>query len=454
MTDNHEKIVVIGGGIAGRNVVRELLLLGKSNGISLIKKETHSSYSPCGLPYVLGGEIKNMENILFPNFDRKLQKSGVEVKVGTKVKKIDLTGKKVITGEGESLSYDHLVIATGRKPAVPPLEGIENEGVHTLSNYEDAMRIYQELENVKKVVVVGGGFIGCEAASAFISRGIETILVEIKPYILPQILDQSMASLVEDKLKSLGARLLTGKKLSRINGKDKVESVSVEGEESPIAADLVLIAAGVKPETTLAGSAGFEIGKLGGLITDYRQHVKKEGKFLENVSALGDCVEVKNRITGKNTLFPLTDMAIVQARVVARDIMGKTDSSWQKREEGEVCSSLTVIGGLEVGTVGVTAIEAEKAGISPRAVQTRGLSREVYFPGSKKININLLADDDRLIGAQIIGEEKVREVLNEISGLIHDKVKIGDIFLRPRSYTPPLSASPDVLMRALEKLIN
>jgi len=454
MSSDREKVVIIGAGIAGRNVARELLGRGKSTGITLIKKEKHASYSPCGLPYVLSGEIKRPEDVLFPNFDRKLEKSGVDVKAGVEVKKIDPEGKKVFTGDEEALSYDHLVIATGRKPAVPPLPGIEKEGVHTLSNYEDLVRIYDEIDKVKKVVVVGAGFIGCETASALVSRGMETVLVEIKPHILPLILDESMASLVEDKLTSAGVRLLTGKKLSRIEGEGRVKSVFVEGEESSIPADLVVVAAGIRPDTALAETAGLEIGKLGGLLTDYLQRVKKDGKFLPDVYALGDCVEVKDRMTGKETLYPLTDMAIVQARVVAAAITGDTDPSWQKREGGEACSSLTVVGGLEIGSVGVTTITAEKAQITPRQVRTRGLTREVYFPGVKKTHIKLLAHEDCLIGAQIIGEENVREVLNEVSVLIHDKVKIGDIFLRTRSYTPPLSASPDVLMRALEKLIS
>ncbi|MDP8214742.1 MAG: FAD-dependent oxidoreductase [Candidatus Euphemobacter frigidus] len=454
MTNNHEKVVIIGGGIAGRNVARELLRLGKSGNISLIKKETHSSYSPCGLPYVLGGEIKSMEDILFPNFDRKLQKNNVEIKAGTEVKKIELRSKKIQTDNDEILSYDHLVIATGRRPNLPRLPGIEKAGVYTLSDYEDGLKIYDKLQKVKKAVIIGGGFIGCEVATALLERGIETTLVEIKPYILPQILDKSMAIIIEKRLKNLGARLITGQGLSRINGENRVESVSVRQEESPLPADLVLIAIGVRPETTLAEQTGFEIGKLGGLITDSYQHVKKDGKFIQDVYALGDCVEVKNKITGNNTLSPLTETAIVQARIVALGILGREFRSPPGEDRGYICLSLTVIGGLTVGMVGLTIAEAERAGIQPRTVQTKGWSREAYFPGSTKMHIKLLIDEDRLIGAQVIGEENVKGMINEISALIHAGAKIEDIFLRQRSYTPALSPSPDVLTRALEKLFQ
>ena len=454
MTDNNERVLIIGGGIAGRNVVRDLIRLGKRSGIFLVKKETHSSYSPCGLPYVIGGEVGAMEDILFPNFDRRLKNNNVQIMKGTEVKKFDLANKKAETDKGGYLAYDRLVIATGRKPHLPQLPGIEKAGVCTLSDYEDGLRIYDELSRLNRVVIIGGGFIGCELAAAFLKRGIETTLIEIKPHILPQILDESMASLVQNRLMELGCRIITGKGVSRINGTDEVESVSIDGVESPVAADLVVIAIGVGPETALAEQTGFEIGEFGGLITDSRQHPKAGGEFLEDVYALGDCVEVKNALTGTNTLSPLTETAIVQARIVALDISGNTARSRNEIEKGYVCSSLTVVGDLEVGMTGLTTAEAEKAGIHPRAVQTTGWSKEVYFPGRTKTHSKLLTHGDRLIGAQIIGKEDVKGIINELNALIREQIKIEDILCRQRSYTPALCSSPDVVMKAIEKLIK
>jgi NADH oxidase (H2O2-forming) len=452
MQEDNNRVVIIGGGIAGRNVARELLRLGKSSGITVIKKENHGSYSPCGLPYVLSGEIESMGNIIFPKLDDKMRKNDVRVMDGAEVKEIGLTSKSVILSNGDSLPYDKLVIATGRKPFLPDLQGIDEKGVYTLSNYEDGLRIYEELGKAKKAVVVGAGLIGCEMASAFLKRGLETTLVEIKSHILPKILDESMASIVHKRLEDLGVRIITGRAISRIGGRGRVESVSVDGDEHPVPGDLVLIAAGFIPEAAVAGEAGFEIGRLGGLITDRFQHLKAGGAFAESVYGCGDCVEVKNRLTGKNSLNLLTETAIVQARIIALDILGKSELLQQTEDEGHVPLALTCAGGLQIGMAGLTTNGARLVGIHPRSIQTRGWAKEVYFPGNKRIDIKLLVDEDRLIGAQVVGEEEVKGKLNEISALIYSGVSLQDILCRQRCYTPPLSASPDALIRALEKI--
>ncbi|MEJ2746023.1 MAG: thioredoxin domain-containing protein, partial [bacterium] len=229
-----------------------------------------------------------------------------------------------------------------------------------------------------------------------------------------------------------------------------VESVSVDKSKSTIGADIVLIATGIVPDTALAGKAGIEIGELGGVSTDDRQRPRMDGKLLEDVYALGDCVEVKNKLTGRNTLSPLTETAIVQARIVSLDIMHKKVKLVSEVKKGCVCSALTVVGNLQIGMTGLTTSEAEKAGIQPRVVQVSGWSKEVYFPGKTKKHIKLLLDGDRLIGAQVIGTEGVRGLINEINAFIHASSRVGDIVYRQRGYTPALSSSPDLLMRALD----
>jgi NADH oxidase (H2O2-forming) len=176
------------------------------------------------------------------------------------------------------------------------------------------------------------------------------------------------------------------------------------------------------------------------------------GKLLKKVYALGDCVEIKNKLTGNNTLSPLTETAIVQARIVALDIMNKKVKSQSEVEKGYVCSSLTVVGDLQIGMTGLTTAEAEKAGIQSKSIQVSGWSKEVYFPGKTRKHIKLLLNDDRLIGAQVVGKEGIKGLINEINALIRASIRIKDILCRQRSYTPALSSSPDVLMRALEKM--
>jgi len=446
MLKNSNKVVIIGGGIAGRNVVRELLRKKPSGEIYLIKKETHHSYSPCGIPFVISGEIPKIEDILFPGLDNRFKEQNINLLSGTVVEKLNLESKIVRTAK-EELSYDILVIATGRKPRILPIPGRDLKGVYTLVNYEDGLRLYENLEGVKKATVIGGGFIGMEVATSFVKRGILTTVVEIKENILPDLLDPDMADIVKKNLIKKGAKIITGCAVSMINGTNKVESVTVNGNSVKIDTELVLISAGIKPEVKIAEKAGIEIGKRGGIVTDSRQHVKAGGKFLSGVYALGDCVQIKNKMTGKPGMSPLVETAIIQAKIIAADINNEENVS-----DGFLSPGLTVIGDLQVGSVGLTERAAKKEGISPRIIMARGYSKEVYFPSKEMINLKLLINGDFLIGAQVISRNDIKGILDHITCIIAQKIELKNIYYHERSYTPGLSPSPDVFRRALEKL--
>ena len=446
MSTRHKKVVIIGGGIAGRNVVRELLRKKYPEEICLIKKEIHESYSPCGIPFVVSGEIPKMEDILFPKLDSRFKDSGVGILSGTRVEKIDLKNKIVKTAK-EELPYDILIIATGRKPRLLPIPGKDLNGVHKLLNYEDGLRLCENLKGVKKAVVVGAGFIGMEVASAFIKRGILTTVVEIKENILPDLLDSDMADIVRKNLEKKGAKIITGCAVSMINGTGKVESVTVNGNSVKIDADLVLISAGIKPESELAEKAGIETGKFGGIITDEKQHVRTGGKFLSDVYALGDCVQVKNKITGTPALSPLVETAIIQSKIIAGDINNEDVGL-----NGFLSPGITVIGDLQAASVGLTEMTAKEAGISPKIIKTAGYSKEVYFPFNETVNLKLLIDGDYLMGAQIISGNDIKGILDHTTCIISNRIKLKDVYYNERCYTPGLSSSPDVFRRALEKL--
>ncbi|MEW6680807.1 MAG: FAD-dependent oxidoreductase [bacterium] len=444
-----KRVVIIGGGVAGRNVARELSKKDKDDfEIYLIKRETHPSYSPCGMPYVLAGDIEKPENILFPGLDERLERRGVKLKFGNEVTRIDIESKSIQIKEEGSLSYDVLVIATGRKPFISKIPGIELPGVFTLIDFNDGLILYKAIDKTTEAVIIGGGFIGLEVATGFIKRGIKTTVVELKPYVLSQLLDQDMAKIVEQRLKELGISLFVQRKAKSINGEKKVESVSIKGGE--IKADIVLLATGIKPNVDLAKEAGIDIGRTGGIIVDDTLHVRKNGHFLSNVYALGDCIEVRNKITGSSCLNPLIEPAVLQARVVAESILGENPPG----VINSLSPAITFIGGLEIGSVGVTTTEAQAAGIKPITKKVTGRTREGYYPKCKEMVVKLLAKDDELIGAQVISEEDTKGVINEVTALINAKVKLKDILYQQRCYTPSLSSSPDAFKRAVEKMVE
>ncbi len=442
--ESKKKVVIIGGGVGGMTLAIELSRKCEIVDITVIKKERHGSYSPCGMPFVLEGKIERMENvILFPS-EFYIDK-GIEMILETEVKRIDLEDKTIELDDSNTLNYDELVLATGRKPFLPPIEGKELAGVHTLSDYEDGVRLKNEMKGAKRAVIIGGGIIGLEVATAFSEKNIHTTVIEMLPQILPQILDPDMAKIVEERLKGMGIEVLTSSKVESIKGKGRVKSVIVKNKE--LEADLVLIATGVKPNADLAKEAGISIGKVGGIITDYRLNVKKDGEYLDDVFALGDCIEVENLIVRSSQLSGLASSAALQARLIVENICGNDTEL-----KGSLNPTITIIGGLQIGSVGLTSHKASQYGMDFQIGSSSGSTRSGYYPGRKQIHIKLFAHDEKLIGAQMISEEDVKERVNAVTLAIQNGLKVRDLLFTERCYTPPLCLMTDPLIRALENL--
>lgn len=436
------KVVIIGGGVGGMSLAMELTRKNTGIDITVIKKENLGSYSPCGMPFVLEGEIERMEDIILNTPDFYIEKD-ISLKTGCEVTDIDLKNKSVKLDSGENINYDKLVIATGRKPFIPPIKGVDLEGVFTLSNYDDGIRVFKAAKNVKQAVIIGAGIIGLETACAFIKHNIKSTVIEMLPSIVPQILDQDMASILQDRLINMGIEIFTSSKVSSIEGKEKVESVVMDDKK--IEADFVLVATGVRPNSDLANKTGLALGNSKGIITDPKLNVEKDGRTLENVYALGDCVEVKNKIINAHQISAMASTAVLQARVVGENICGGNAII-----KGYLSPTITLISGLQVGSVGLTSHTAKRSGLDFKISKASGPTRASYFPRRKEIQIKLLAHDDKLIGAQMISEEDVKERVNALTLAILNEMTIDDLLYTERCFTPPLSMLTDPLIRALE----
>jgi len=314
---------------------------------------------------------------------------------------------------------------------------------YKLSDYEDGEIIFEAMKNAKKAVVIGGGIIGLETAVAFAKRNIKTTVIEMLPYVLPQILDEDMAFIVHKRLNDMGIEVFTSTKVLSIKGERKVESVVTEGKE--FKADLVLIATGVRPNADLAKQAGITIGKSKGVVVNSSFNVQKDDKHLKNVFAFGDCVEIINKITNLRQVSALGSSAILQARIIAENICGGDVNI-----EGFLSPTITLIGDLQVGSVGLTSHTAKQSGLDFKISKSSGSTRSSYCPGRKEIQIKLLAHDDKLIGAQMIAEEDVKERVNAITLAIKNEMTLQDLLYTERCFTPPLSLLTDPLIRALE----
>ncbi|MHC1611214.1 MAG: FAD-dependent oxidoreductase [Candidatus Methanospirareceae archaeon] len=458
-----KKIVIVGGGIAGIYVLRNLLArkdeVGEEMNFTVLKREKSGWVSVCGLPFALRGwyEIDKTE-INKPQF---FIEQGVDFRTETEVVKLNLEEKNVVLKTGEEINYDYLVIATGRKQSV---EGTELEGVYTLNNEEDARKIESALseEGVKNAYVRGRGIIGLQAAVAFSTRGLKTTVHGGPPSLLPSNLDPDMGDIVKERMEKAGIRFILDKReITAMKGHEgRVKSVVIgeEGEREEIPADIVIIAKWMIPEVDLAREAGVDIGESGGIVTDRGMHVKRGGKHVRDVYALGDCTEVVDAITHRPRLNQLASTAVTQATVVADNILSDISNRPDLYSSYECCLGPTVadVGGLVVGSVGVTTEAASRAGIKTISGKATKLVKARYFPGATPLTMKLIFDayTRRLIGAQMVGETGVAERVNELAVAIRAGMTAAELRSMERCFDPSQALLIDVTIDAATKALG
>ncbi|HMK45201.1 MAG TPA: FAD-dependent oxidoreductase [Methanocella sp.] len=438
------RIIFIGGGGAGLTAAFHLARKSHDMQITVFSRDPVVAYSHCGMPFVLDKIIPGFDRLVIygPEAFKDL---GLDVRTSTAIKEIDIDDKAVITETGERIEYDRLVIATGPSPFIPPVPGTSLDGVCTLANLEDGKKLSERMNAVKYAVIIGGGPIGLETAPAFLDAGAKVAIIERLPQLMPSALDPDMATLVQTHLEKRGAKIITGRGVESINGKTQVESVTCGGETMP--ADLVLLSAGVRPNTALARRSGIDLGATGGIIVDEYFRVQRNGKVLDDVLAAGDCVEVTGLITGKPGIFAVGSVANRQAGYVADYLLGR------KRPYPPVlCPTINVIGGLHVGSVGLNTHACEAAGIKPVTFNARGATRARYYPGRTSVEIKLLSDGDRLIGGQIVGGENVHSKVNVLALAIGKGMTPADLAEAETCYAPPVTPMIDPLTYAAEML--
>ncbi|AMM54663.1 NAD(P)/FAD-dependent oxidoreductase [Pyrococcus kukulkanii] len=431
------RIVVIGSGTAGSNFALFMRKLDRKANIVVIGKEPTMQYSPCALPHVISGTIEKPEDVVvFPNEFYKKQK--IEMMLGIEAKKIDRERKVVITERGE-VPYDKLVIATGSKAFIPPIKGVESEGVFTLKSLDDVRKIkdYIAKKKPKKAVVIGAGLIGLEGAEAFAKLGMEVLVVELLKHLLPTMLDRDMAKLVQDEMEKHGVKFKFGVGVSEIIG-NPVEAVKIGDEVAE--AEIVLVATGVRANVDLAKDAGLEVNR--GIVVN--EHLQTSDP---DIYAIGDCAEVIDAVTGKRTLSQLGTSAVRMAKVAAEHIAGKNSVF-----RPVFNTAITELFGLEVGTFGMTEERAKKEGINVVVGKFKGSTKPEYYPGGKPITVKLIfrKEDRKLIGAQIVGGERVWGRIMTLSALAQKGATVEDVAYLETAYAPPISPTIDPITVAAE----
>ncbi|MCJ7714229.1 FAD-dependent oxidoreductase [Candidatus Bathyarchaeota archaeon] len=439
-----KKIVIIGAHAAGVDAASACRKKDRTAEIILITKEKHAGYSRCGLPFVIGGQIPNFEDLIVfsPAFYKMLK---LNLKTETTVIEINRINKNVNVidknGISEILEYDKLIISTGASPFLPKIKGYEKKGIMSLRTLEDGIQIDQNVkEGAKTALIMGAGLIGLETGIGLHERGLKVTIVEMLPQILPAMLDMDMANQVKETLVQKGLSILTEKRVEEILGEEKANGVIAGGEQ--IKSDILVSAFGVRANTKLAEDAKIAIGETKAIKTNQRMETNDADIF-----AAGDCAEVPNLITHQPSCSQLGTIAVRQGKVA-----GTNAGGGYALFEGVLASAVTKLYDTEIGSTGLTTTAAKRAKIETVSGKISSKTRADYFPGAKPIKVKLVVEKEshRIIGSQIIGGEEVTQRINALSFAIQKNMTVNELAKADTAYAPPLCETWEPIVLAAE----
>ncbi len=434
------RVLIVGGVAGGASAAARLRRLDEKAEIVIYEKSEFISYANCGLPYYIGGEIKEKKELTLQTPESFYSRFRIETKVNHEVIAIDRKAKTITVKDLESGyvfkdNYDKLILSPGAKPNGLRATGIEGDGFFTLRNVEDTLRIrsYVEDKNVKSATVIGGGFIGLEVAENLRGLDLDVTIIEYASHLLAP-LDDDMASFLHAGFRAHGVKLMLSEGVASVERSGKmIVTKTTKGNSVP--SDIVIIAAGVTPDSTLAQDAGLELGLKGSIKVD--EHMMTSDK---DIYAVGDAVSVKHFVTGEESLISLAGPANKEGRIAADNICG-LDSVYKGSQGSSVLKAFD----LTVATTGINELQAQKAGINYEKVILSPLSHAGYYPGGKLMTLKVLYEKGslRVLGAQAVGESGVDKRIDVIATAIRFKAKITDLKDLDLAYAPPYSSAKD-----------
>lgn len=424
------RTVIIGGGACGASAAARIRRLDESAEIIVLEKTGEISIANCGLPYYTSGVINDREKMLVSSPEKFREWFNINVKLNTEVININPDEKFVETADGEKINYNKLVLAQGAKPFVPPIEGIPEEKVFTVRTLFDADNIksYIKEKGVRKAIVIGGGFIGVEMAENLNEMGLETTLIEQQNQILAPV-DYEIAAFLHNEMRDRGVELVLSDGVKKFNDNKVILNSSRE-----IEFDIIIMAIGVRPEITLAKNAGLETAR--GIIVNENLQTSNP-----DIYAGGDGVEIKDFVTGENTLIPLAGPANRQGRIIADNICG-IESAY-KNSQG---TSVLKVFDLTAASVGNNEKQLKSKNIPYWKTFVFSKDHAGYYPGAVEVLYKLLfSPDGKILGAQRVGLDGVEKRIDVISSIMRNGGKIQELLDSELCYAPPYSSAKDAV---------
>ena len=434
------KIVIVGGVAGGATAAARIRRLDEQAEIVVFERSGFVSYANCGLPYYIGGMIEDPEDLTLQTPESFFSRFRVHMKVHHEVTAIhpdqkSVSVKDLETGAVFEESYDKLLLSPGAKPVIPDLPGIDSSKLFALRTVEDTYRIkaFVDQNKPKSAVIVGGGFIGLEMAENLRHLGMEVTIVQ-RPKQLMNPFDSDMASFIHSEVRKHGVKLMLGHTVEGFAEQDGGVNVLLK-DCAPFHADMVVLAIGVTPESTLAKEAGLALGIKGSILVNDRMETSAP-----DIYAVGDAVQVKHFVTEQDTLIALAGPANKQGRIAADNICGG-DSHYL----GSQGSSVIKVFDMTAASTGINETNAKKAGISVDTVILSPMSHAGYYPGGKVMTMKVVFEKEtyRLLGAQIVGYDGVDKRIDVLATAIHAGMNATELKNLDLAYAPPYSSAKD-----------
>lgn len=444
-------IVIIGGVAAGAKAAAKIKRLLPDANVAIYTDDTHVSYSSCGLPYYIQGNFSDYRMLLVRSVE-EFNAAGIEVYLESKVEKILLKQQQILVcnkTDAYLVKYDKLIIATGARPRIPNIHGVTNfDNIFTVRKIEDGINIREQMKTAKKVVIVGSGYIGLELLEAFVKNGLQVTVIERSNRLISS-LDADMSDLIRKRLESIKDRnfeFYTGEIVSEIKGEGRVANIVKTHSGKEFNTDMIIISAGIIPNSELAKDAGIEIGKTGAIKVN-----KLMQTSVPNVYACGDCCEEPHLISGKSVWVPLGSTANKEGRCAAMNAAGLYSPF-----EGVLGSAVSRCLNTTISMTGLTEKQAIEAGFTPVSAVVSKTDKVAYMPDVGDITLKIIADKHSglLLGGQAIGAFGADKRINSLATALLAHLTVKEFKHNDLTYSPPYSTTIDPLLDAMNILCS
>lgn len=435
------KVIIVGGVAAGMSAAAKLKRANKEAQITVYEKSRHVSFGACGLPYFVGNFFEDSQKMIARTVEQ-FNASGITVNIEHEVLNVDtdnkcITVKNLLTGETFTDTYDKLMIATGASAIIPPINNVDLKHVYTLKSMEDGEALKHAMQNeaLKRVAIVGAGFIGLEVVEAAKQYGKEVHVFQLNDRVLVDTFDKEITDLLEEELRTHDVHLHLSQTVTELVGDQAVTQIKTNDETFDV--DIVVLTAGVRPNTSFLKDTKIEMLRNGALVIDH------EGRTsIEDIYAAGDCASINHILKPEPAYIPLATVANKMGRIIGENLAGAHHTF-----SGSLASACLKVMNLEAGRTGLSEQEAMNLGINYKTVFITDMNQTSYYPGQSKINVKLIynADTKVILGGQIVGRKDAVQRVNVLATAIFAGLTTDQLAMLDLCYAPPFARTWDVL---------